>query len=111
MKIKFLKTLRSLDDFGHPMSLTYKGEETFQTSFGSLLSIAVRILTLIMAMNAAIEVVMMYEPKITSLARPLSESDRNEMGELNFADYSLYLGVETLVANSTADLPPAVGRI
>ena len=93
------------------MSLTYKGEETFQTSFGSLLSIAVRILTLIMAMNAAIEVVMMNEPKINSLARPLSESDRNEMGELNFADYSLYIGVESCVANSTARIPPEVGQM
>lgn len=93
------------------MSLTYKGEETFQTSFGSLLSIAVRILTLIMAMSAAIEVVMMKEPKIKSLARPLSASDRNEMGELNFADYSLYIGVESYVANSTAKIPPEVGQI
>ena len=111
MKFRFFNILRSFDDFGHPMSLTYKGEETFQTSLGGLLSIAVRVLTLIMAIKAAVEVFMMYEPKINSLAKPLSVDDRNEMGELLLSEHGLYLGLEAHVANSSDLLPPEVGHI
>ena len=34
-----LSLLRSLDDFGHKINVTYKGEEAYQTCGGSLLSV------------------------------------------------------------------------
>ena len=39
--------LRQVDDFGHPMNLTFKGEVTYQTLIGGLFRIVVQVLTLV----------------------------------------------------------------
>ena len=37
----------------------------------------------------------MQEPKIKSLARPLSWDDREDLGEIEFSEYNYVIGVET----------------
>ena len=46
MKSKLPKLFRSLDDYGHPIRVTYKGEETYQTYCGACFSFIVQALTL-----------------------------------------------------------------
>ena len=68
--------LRQMDDFGHPMNLTFKGEVTYQTLIGGFLSIVVQVLTLVKIIQAGIEIYSVQEPKITSFKRFLSLSER-----------------------------------
>lgn len=93
MRFSFIRLLRGLDDYGHPIRLSYKGEETFQTLGGSILSITVQGLTLAMIITAFTEVFRMQEPKITQYLRPLQAQDRKEIGEVKFADYGYTMGV------------------
>ena len=41
MGFSLLKVLRSLDDFGHPIGVTYKGDEVHQSTLGGIMTIAV----------------------------------------------------------------------
>ena len=84
MRFAFLRVLKTMDDYGHPIQLTYKGEETYQSAFGGLLTVGVQIMTLAMTTIALMEVLQMMDPKITQYSRPLSESDREEIGDINF---------------------------
>ena len=89
MKSSAMKTLRSMDDFGHPIKVTYKGEESHQTALGGLLTVAMRILMLVVVYKAIKEVILMEEPIIKSVSVPIPEEDRHAV---NFADYGYYLG-------------------
>ena len=99
MRFAPARLLSSLDDFGHPIRLTYKGEETYQTACGGALSVAVQVITLIMTVIALTEVIEMKDPKITSYARPLSASDRDELGDLNFEDFDYMMGFSVKILN------------
>jgi hypothetical protein len=43
MKFDFLEKLRSRDEYGKNISLTYQGSDTFQTVFGGCVSMAINI--------------------------------------------------------------------
>ena len=79
-----MRMLRSLDNFGHPIQLNYKGNETYQSACGGLLTIAVQVITLIASISALTEVFGMKDPKITSFTRPLTEKDRDDLGVISF---------------------------
>ena len=49
MSFSLRRILRSLDDFGHPITLTYKGEETYQSCLGGIITLVVSAFTLAMA--------------------------------------------------------------
>ena len=69
MGFKPLRLVRSLDDFGHTIKVTYKGEESFQTVCGGVFTIVARVIILIAISRAASEVISMQEPDIKSLSR------------------------------------------
>ena len=77
-------------------------------------------MTLVMTVLAVTEVLQMMDPKITQYARPLSESDRDEIGDINFEDFDYMLGVSvdvlnwvSIIAGGTiiTELPPEVGHM
>ena len=113
MKFSILNLLSSLDEFGHPMSLTYKGEFTYQTLIGGVLSIIMQVLVAIMIINAVIEVYNVDEPTITSFERFIPLEDRNELGAFHFDDYSYVMAFEVEVdidGEISYELPPEVGH-
>ena len=113
MKFSILNLLSSLDEFGHPMSLTYKGEFTYQTLIGGVLSIIMQVLVAIMIINAVIEVYNVDEPTITSFERFIPLEDRNELGTFRFDDYSYVMAFEVEVdidGEISYELPPKVGH-
>ena len=93
MRLGFLRLLRGLDDYGHPIKVTYRGEETYQTLCGSLFSLIVLGFTMAIGISALIEVFSMEEPTITQYLKPLQDSHRAEIGKVNFADYGYNVGV------------------
>ena len=59
------KLLKSIDSFGHPIQVNYKGEETFKSQVGGVLSLLSLALTLVLVLKAVIEMVVMEEPTLT----------------------------------------------
>ena len=92
MGISAIKLLRTIDDFGHPIRVNFKGEEHHQTACGGFLTIGVRIFIIIAIVKAATEVYLMQDPVIKSLTRPLSLADREEIGEIEFSSNNYFLG-------------------
>ena len=78
------RLLRSLDDFGHPTNLTYKGEETYQSCLGGIITLVVSAFTIGMAVVKMQSVVDMSDPIITSFPRPLTYTMQDEIGTVSF---------------------------
>lgn len=53
MRLALLERLRGLDDFGHDIKVTYKGQETYQTLLGGFCTLLVKLLTLVLVISAA----------------------------------------------------------
>ena len=60
---------------------------------GGVLSIGVKVLTIVLSISAFQEVILMEEPIITNYSRPLSLDDREELGPFNFADQGYVIAV------------------
>ena len=61
---------------------------------GGVLSIAVKILTIVLSISAFQEVILMEEPLITNYSRPMSLGDRDELGSFQLADHRYIIAVE-----------------
>ena len=69
-----------------------------------------------MCVTAFVEVFRMQEPKILQYQRPLLREDRQEIGEVNFAEYGYTMGVllrfyDPETRDSYAPLPKEVGTL
>ena len=96
-----------MDDFGHPIKLTYKGEESHQTTWGGLLTVSMRIMMLFVVYKFVKEMILMEEPTITSVSVPIPEDSRSAV---NFADYGYFFGFSIEVyGGKTSAIPSNVG--
>ena len=62
---KFIKYLVSLDAYGEPVTLNYKGSSTFKTGFGAFFTIVLRVFILIFGVFSLIEVLQYEDPQIS----------------------------------------------
>ena len=62
----FTRFLLSRDSFGHPVQVMFKGQETHNTLLGSIMSIFVKGMTLVMIIIAIKELALMEDPLITN---------------------------------------------
>ena len=104
MRLSILRMLRSIDDYGHPIGVTYKGQESYQSAAGGFLSLFVLVFTAVMAGSTLVEVFSMNEPKVNQYIKPLSTNDREEIGAVNFEEYGYILALRF-------EAPPEVGQI
>ena len=100
MKFSVLKLLRGRDALGHPINISYKGEETYKTSIGGCCTLSIQILVLVMAVIQLQEVLLMQEPIITSYKHPLSKRDREELGAVNLNEFNAVVGFYTTAVTS-----------
>ena len=68
--------LRGIDAFGHEIRVNYKGEESFNTALGGMLTLAVKALTLALLVIAVQEMILMEDPSVSVIERNLSEEER-----------------------------------
>ena len=64
MPTSFAKFLLGRDRLGHPFSLNYCGSDTHKTWLGSILSIGIIVLVLIVLAQKSIEMVYMTDPDL-----------------------------------------------
>ena len=86
MRFSVLRFGKEQDELGHPIGLTYKGEETHQSLFGGVLSVVLSIFTLSILIINVEKVITMSDPTITTFLRPMTPDTRNDLGNINLKD-------------------------
>ena len=97
MRASLSHWLKSVDSFGHPVQVNYKGDKTFKSQVGGVLSLLSMALTLMMVVRAVKEMVLMEEPTLSEFAKPLELSDRIELAPVKFSDYDFIFMIITFV--------------
>ena len=64
--------LRNRDSFGHAVQLIYKGNKTYNSIFGGIITLMIQTLTLIMVIQAVTELASMEDPLIINYPKPLT---------------------------------------
>ena len=93
--MKFLSTfLINRDNLGHPITVNYKGSDTYQTKLGGFFTIGIRAMMLIYLLITVIALVSMSDPTIITYSRRLYKEEVEDMGAINPAqDYFFNFGV------------------
>lgn len=109
-----VKFLRGRDLMGHPIQVSYKGEETHNSVIGGLLSLGVQVMTFIMFVTALDEAINMKDPQIISYEYPLSRADRTALLPVRLADYDFVMALEYEVKSkkdkdAKVDIPIELG--
>ena len=115
MRFSIKRFVRGLDDFGHPIRVNYKGEETFQSHIGGFLTIVVQVLTVINIVRAIKEITLMQDPQIESYKVQISVEEQMQNKSVSFAEMQYYFGVIVNVQSDAGDrssrIPPELGEL
>ena len=88
----FLDFIRSKDRFGHPISVNYKGSERHKTWFGTMLTLGVLILVLILISDKMLDTVSMSNATIQINERAIFKNEVDDAGVVNLSDLGLQIG-------------------
>ena len=113
MKLKrFTTYLRSFDKFGEPVKLLYKGEDTYKTKFGAILSIVLNSIVLVYLAKKGLELATKGNSNIQVLEKYTTRSidDRS----YNFEECGFKPVIATVLINEdftgpTRDVPEKYG--
>ena len=73
------RMLRKFDDYGYPIQVNYKGEATYQSFLGGMLTLLVNVMTLMIVVIGLKKVLLMDDPNITSFPRPVTAEERESL--------------------------------
>ena len=82
----FLKFILARDVLGHPITINYKGEDTYKTKVGAFLSIGVQVMVLIFLAMKVIALIDMSDPNILIQDRPIYKEEVNDFGHISLDD-------------------------
>ena len=82
----FLKFFLARDMLGHPITINYKGEDTYKTNIGAFLSIGVQVMVLIFLAMKVIALIEMSDPNILIQDRPIYKEEVNDFGHISLDD-------------------------
>ena len=102
--------LRRQDAFGEPITINYRGETTFTTMLGAIVSFAEKVFILVVAVMGLIDLFTYKDPNITQYSIYDSRQDNKEY---NFkeANGSLLFGIFHEKDEKYVDLDPRYGRM
>ena len=82
------------DILGHSISINYRGNTSYNTYLGALLTIGVQMLVLVQLVQKSIDLYSMEDPNVTIMSRPIYEEESNQL--YNFKDHRFDVGVAFL---------------
>ena len=88
----FLGNLKSRDKFGHSLEVNYKGERSFKTFLGAVITTLIQFLVLTFFLLKIIALVTMSNPNITSYERPMYLEEVTDFDKMYFKDYDFNMG-------------------
>ena len=94
MKFSLGAFVRSIDLFGHPIKVNYKGQHDYNTLFGGVFSILAYSLTLVLVYRAVKEIIIMEDPELKEFTKPLQASDREELVPVIGSDYDFIFMIQ-----------------
>ena len=97
--LRFFRLLLKLDHLGHKFSLNYKGEETYQTLIGALLTIVSMVLVGILLVLKATEVIDMKDPTVQVYSRSIYKKEVDSLNEINLGEHHFNFGVQFHYSN------------
>ena len=114
MAKSFKRLLRSVDTFGHPIKVNYRGEESYKSALGGLMTLLVYSLTIVVVVRAIEEIAEMNEPKLIEYYKPMSHLDLKNALPLSLLDHRLLLVLLPTIydiknGKLTNSLPPEIG--
>ena len=88
----FLDFLRSMDLFGHHFNITYKGSDSHKTWFGTILTLIISLLVLLVLTEKTLDMVFMRNATIQINERPIFKNEVDDAGIVNLSDLDLQIG-------------------
>ena len=79
------------DILGHSISINYRGNTSYNTYLGALLTIGVQMLVLVQLVQKSIDLYSMEDPNVTIMSRPIYEEESSQV--YNFKDHKFDVGV------------------
>ena len=98
-----LDFLCSKDRFGHTFSVTYKGSDSHKTWFGTILTLIIGLLVLIILTEKTLDMVFMRNPTIQINERPIFKNEIDDAGIVNLSDLDLQIGFVAMESNYKDD--------
>ena len=89
----FLKFFLARDMLGHPITINYKGEDTYKTKIGAFLSIGVQVMVLIFLTMKMIALIDMSDPYISIQDRPIYKEEVIDFKDINLDEHRFNFGV------------------
>ena len=83
-----IKFLRSIDIYGHPIGVLYKGNTSYNSSLGSLFTLITTVIILAFSVANLAETISHTNQKETSGSKVI---DINQLGKLNLKDLNFNL--------------------
>ena len=111
--MKFLSSfLMSRDVLGHPLSVNYKGSDTFQTKLGAFISIGVQMAVLAQLVLKSLDMFNMSDPSILAYQRPIYQAELDDLGDVNLKEYGMHIGIFLKPNDGEAsfEIPESVGK-
>ena len=104
--------LMSRDVLGHPLSVNYKGSDTFPTKLGAFISMAVHFLVLAQLGLKLLELVNMSDPSILAYDRPIYDDELDDIGSIYLEEYSMHVGlyISKFGEDGGSEIPESVGK-
>jgi hypothetical protein len=72
---KILNKIKTIDLFGKPISLNYKGQDTYQTKLGAFFSLVFMILMAVIGIGRFDKLIKLKNPNIIQYAKWIEHSD------------------------------------
>ena len=105
MKFQIGSFFKSIDLFGHPIKVNYKGQHDYKSLIGGVFSILAYSLTLVLIYRAVKEMIIMDDPVLTEFTKPLQISDRKELVPVIGSDYDfIFMVSPEITSRKTLEL-------
>ena len=112
MRFSIGKFCLSRDILGHPISVKYNSEYTYNTKIGAFLSIVIQVIVLVQLGQRTIELIGMDDPAVSNQSRPLYREEVEAFGEMVHSEYRFNFGVYFKnIDGEFLEIPEGVGRI
>ena len=109
----FQRKLRSIDAFGAPIGVNYKGNDTYQTKLGGVVSLVTFVVILFYAVYQTYVMWSYTGSTFTSLQTAINLhgetiADAVDLGQDNF---EVFLGLRQSTTGIIIQVPPEIGRL
>ena len=102
--------LRKQDAFGEPVSINYRGDTTFTTMLGAIVSFVEKIFILVVAVMGLIDLFTYQDPNITMYSVYDARLDGKEIS-LEEANVNIIFGIYNKQLNQFVKLDPRFGKL